>query len=88
MRIISSINMKHKQEVLSPKQQLDRDLKFCMKCKYFWGNDNRCITNRCYNDKKKPIKQNIDKESECDGCTYRQSEGYCFPCMKNLLDRK
>ena len=25
------------------------------------------------------------KEDECIGCPYRQSERYCFPCMKKLL---
>lgn len=88
MRIISSINKKHKQEVLSPKQQLERELKNCMKCKFFWGNNNICATNSCYKEKKKTIQQNNNKKSECDGCTYRQSKGYCFPCMKKLLERK
>ena len=27
------------------KEKLERDLRSCMKCKYFWGNDNRCINN-------------------------------------------
>ena len=88
MRIISSINKKHKQEVLSPKQQLDKDLKSCMKCKFFWGNNHQCSLKRCYKEKKKPIIQNTVKKSECDGCTYRQSDRYCFPCMKKLLEKK
>ena len=33
---------KHK---LSTEEKLERDLKDCMKCKYFWGNNNRCINN-------------------------------------------
>lgn len=31
---------KHK---LSAEEKLERDLKDCMKCKYFWGNNNRCM---------------------------------------------
>lgn len=41
---------KHK---LSAEEKLERDLKDCMKCKYFWGNNNRCINNKCYREKKK-----------------------------------
>ena len=67
---------------------LDRDLKSSMKCKFFWGNNHMCALKKCYKEKKKPIPQNNDKKSECDGCTYKQSEGYCFPCMKKLLERK
>lgn len=26
-----------------------------------------------------------DKGSKCYECPYRQSERYCFPCMKKLL---
>lgn len=36
---------KHK---LSAEEKLERDLKDCMKCKYFWGNNHRCINNKCY----------------------------------------
>ena len=28
------------------KKQLVKELHSCMKCKYFWGNDNRCINNK------------------------------------------
>lgn len=41
---------KHK---LSAEEKLERDLKDCMKCKYFWGNNNRCINNKCYRERKK-----------------------------------
>ena len=29
-----------------PKEKLDRDLKSCMQCKFFYGNNNRCIKNK------------------------------------------
>ena len=73
---------KHK---LSAEEKLERDLKDCMKCKYFWGNNNRCINNKCYREKKKPeIKKTA---SECDGCPYNKGSGYCFPCMKKILGK-
>ena len=42
------------------KEKLERDLRSCMKCKYFWGNDNRCINNeKCGAGKQKTKKQQI-----------------------------
>lgn len=26
-------------------KKIEKDLKSCMKCHFFWGNDSRCITN-------------------------------------------
>lgn len=47
------------------KEKLERDLRSCMKCKYFWGNDNRCINNeKCGAGKQKTEKQ---QESKCVG---------------------
>lgn len=70
---------------LSEEEKLDKDLKECMRCKYFWGNNNRCRKSKCYKEKKVPV---VDKPaSECDGCSYNKGEGYCFPCMKKLLGK-
>lgn len=85
---ISTVTNKSASKTSNQNNNLDRDLKSCMKCKYFWGNNHMCTTNSCYKEKKKPKPQNIEKKSDCDGCTYRQAEGYCFPCMKKLLARK
>ncbi len=85
---ISTVTNKSANKTSSKNNDLDRELKSCMKCKFFWGNNHMCALKKCYKDKKKPIPQNTDKKSECDGCTYKQSEGYCFPCMKKLLERK
>lgn len=68
---------------LTPEEKLDRDLKSCMKCKFFWGNDSRCMNNNCGGKKEKPKEKEIPKE--CIGCPYKQGEGYCFPCMKKIL---
>lgn len=86
---ISTVTNKSSDKTLNKQSAIDRDLKACMKCKYFWGNNHQCSLKRCYKEKKKPaVSQNIVKRSECDGCTYRQSERYCFPCMKKLLEKK
>lgn len=29
-----------------PKERLERDLKSCMRCRVFYGNNNRCINNK------------------------------------------
>ena len=74
----------HKKK-LSQEEQFDKDLKDCMKCKYFWGNDNRCFQKKCYKEEKKPV---VEKEaSECDGCPYNNGNGYCFPCLKKILGK-
>lgn len=67
------------------KEKLERDLRSCMKCKYFWGNDNRCINNeKCGAGKQKTEKQ---QESKCVGCPYGKNSRYCFPCMRDLLGK-
>lgn len=69
----------------SQEEKLQRDIQECMKCKFFWGNDSRCINNKCCKEEKKPIAEK--KVSKCDGCPYRQGERYCFPCMRDLLGK-
>ena len=67
------------------KEKLERDLRSCMKCKDFWGNDNRCINNeKCGSGKQKTEKQ---QESICVGCPYGKNSRYCFPCMRDLLGK-
>lgn len=48
---------------------IDKDIKQCMQCRFFYGSSRQCIAKECV---KKP----------------RQSESYCFPCMKKLLEGK
>lgn len=60
---------KQQKKRLSSEAKLERDLKDCMRCKYFWGNDSRCIRSKCYKEEKKP---EVEKtKSECDGCPYK-----------------
>lgn len=75
---------RHKRK-LSKEERLAKDLKNCMRCKYFWGNDIRCIRKKCYKEEKKPVTNK--KASECDGCPYNSGNGYCFPCMKKILGK-
>ena len=67
-------------------KKFNKDLKDCMKCRYFWGNDSRCINSKCFKEMKIKPKQTIN--SECIDCTYNKGDGYCFPGMIKLLERK
>ena len=67
-------------------KKIEKDLKSCMKCHFFWGNDSRCITNQCYEEKKETVTNK--QKSECDDCPYKQNDSYCFPCMKKIMGMK
>ncbi|MBQ4523161.1 MAG: hypothetical protein IJA10_09450 [Lachnospiraceae bacterium] len=68
--------------------KLERDLKSCMKCRFFYGNSSQCIAKKCVKKASNPIVAEQEQENMCAGCPYRQSERYCFPCMKKLLGQK
>ena len=71
---------------LDEKDKLERDLRSCMKCRFFWGNDSRCIHNKkCGAGKQKADKQ---QDNKCTGCPYGRNSTYCFPCMRDLLGKK
>ena len=53
-------------DVISAQAKLERDLRSCMRCRFFY----------------------TEREDMCFGCPYRQSERYCFPCMKKMLGIK
>lgn len=67
--------------------KLGEDLKSCMRCKFFYGNNSQCLAKKCVKEESKPEIMEDDKESLCFGCPYRQSEKYCFPCMRKILRR-
>jgi len=75
---VKSVKRKNSEE-----RKMDRDIRECMRCHYFWGNDNRCINSNCIK-KEPPIKK---EQNECTDCPYKKNEGYCFPCMKKLLGK-
>ena len=63
----------------------EKDIKQCMQCRFFYGSSRQCIAKECV---KKPQQKETVRNSQCTGCPYNQSEGYCFPCMKKLLGGK
>lgn len=63
----------------------EKDVKQCMQCRFFYNNSRQCIAKECV---KKPRQKETVRNSQCTGCPYKQSEGYCFPCMKKLLGGK
>ncbi|MCB6630386.1 hypothetical protein [Coprococcus eutactus] len=76
---------KHKKRrFVSPEEKLERELKNCMHCRFFWGHNNRCANGTCC----KPSKKKEQKlPAECVGCPYYQGNGYCFPCMRKLIGK-
>lgn len=69
---------------------MEQDLKDCMRCRFFYDNRRGCLAKSCVREKRKepiekPDASKPDRRQECEGCPYRQSERYCFPCMKKLL---
>lgn len=76
---------KHKKRrFVSPEEKLERELKDCMHCRFFWGHNNRCANGTCC----KPSKKKEQKHpTECVGCPYYQGNGYCFPCMRKLIGK-
>ena len=74
---------KHKKRrFVSPEEKLERELKDCMHCRFFWGHNNRCANGTCC----KPSKKKEQKlPTECVGCPYYQGNGYCFPCMRTTM---
>lgn len=79
-------------EMVMARTSLEKDLKSCMRCKYFYGNNSQCLAKNCIReDIGKDISPKIierNKEDICHGCPYRQSERYCFPCMRKILRGK
>lgn len=69
---------KHKKRrFVSPEEKLERELKNCMHCRFFWGHNNRCANGTCC----KPSKKKEQKlPTECVGCPYYQGKllSYCL----------
>lgn len=64
---------------------LEKDLKSCMRCRFFYGNDSQCIAKGCIKESKQFIQPEMDIGNMCYKCPYKQNEGYCFPCMKKIM---
>ena len=75
-------------EIIVAQANLERDLKECMKCKFFYGNKSQCLAKKCVKEDVMPKVTEQEPEYMCLGCPYQQSEYYCFPCMRKLLGHK
>ena len=74
--------------IIAVQVNLEKDLKDCMRCRFFYGNNSQCLSKKCVKEESKPETTDKDRESKCFGCPYRRTEKFCFPCMKELLRRK
>ena len=73
-------------KVISAEIRLERDLKSCMRCRNFHGNNRQYIAKKCVKENmKQPVITEEEKQNKCFGCPYPHTEGYCFPCMKEVL---
>lgn len=75
-------------DVITAEAKLERDLRSCMRCRFFYGNQQQCIAKKCIRDEVQTKTAEQKPKSMCVGCPYRQSEQYCFPCMKKILGIK
>ena len=75
---------KHKKRrFVSPEEKLERELKDCMHCRFFWGHNNRCANGTCC----KPSKKKEQKlPTECVGCPYYQGKSYGSRRNSNFRD--
>lgn len=74
--------------IITTQANPEKDLKSCMRCKFFYGNNSQCLTRKCVREEREPEIMEEDKTSVCFECPFRQSEKYCFPCMKKILEEK
>lgn len=70
-------------EQIRAEHKFDRELKSCMRCKYFYGNSAQCIKRNCVKDSEQKINNEIS--DYCKDCPYKQEGKYCFPCMKKIM---
>ena len=65
--------------------KLEKDLRSCKRCRFFYRNNSQCLTKKCVKEESKPEIMEQDTEDMCFECPYRRSEKYCFPCMRKIL---
>lgn len=75
-------------ETIVAQIKLEKDLRSCMRCKFFYGNSSQCLVRKCVREESRTEIMEQDKKDMCFECPYRQSEKYCFPCMRKLLGWK
>ena len=73
-------------DIVTAEARLEKDLRSCMRCKYFHGNNRQCIAKKCVKEiMKQPVISEEEKQSKCFECPYPHTEGDCFPCVKEIL---
>ena len=72
--------------VIKAHTKFERDLKSCMQCRFFFGSNNQCVVKKCVKEDLRAVSEK-KKDKMCYGCPYQQKEGYCFPCMKKVLEK-
>ena len=73
--------------IITAQVKLENDLRSCMRCQFFHGNNRQCLAKKCVKEEKKQTEITVEEKAEinCFGCPYPHTEGYCFPCMKEIL---
>ena len=79
-------------KILKPKgvilahTRFQRDLRSCMQCRFFYGSNSQCVAKKCVKEDLRSVAEK-KKDKMCFDCPYQQKEGYCFPCMKKVLEK-
>ncbi len=47
-------NLRKPVDVITAQVKLERDLKSCMRCRFFYGNNSQCILKKCFREHNKP----------------------------------
>lgn len=53
MGTVEKRNKHKKRRFVSSEEKLERELKDCMHCRFFWGHNNRCANGTCCKSSKK-----------------------------------
>lgn len=49
-------------EIIISEARLERDLKSCMRCRYFHGNNRQCIAKKCVKEEKKQPEITVEEK--------------------------
>lgn len=49
-------------EIITAEARLERDLKSCMRCRYFHGNNRQCIAKKCVKEENKQLEITVEDE--------------------------
>ena len=74
------------QDRIIAKAVLEKDMQSCIRSS-FSRNGGQCATDKCQKMGRNLQSAKGVNEKGCFHCPYRQSDRYCFPCMKKLLER-